>query len=375
MGSKKTDKTKRNVKSSNLRRAYYDVKNTGSYGGVRRLVDSIGKTTNTSTAKRWLSTQSPYSLHKPIRKKFPTRKYMVSGVDELWQLDLLEMIPYAKINKGYKYILTCIDVFSRYARALPAKSKNGEEIASLMTKMFKVTYPHKIQTDRGKEFYNAHVQKLLKSLDIEHYTVNSQFKAPHVERFNRTVREKLTRLFTHKGNKIWINDLVNLVDTYNRTKHRGINNRRPVDVNKENEAELWQTQEKERLKREQTATSQVAYRLMDLVRISRISSHQTFIKNFDQNWSEEIFRIVAVDTSTKPTMYVIEDMEHNVIEGKFYKHELQVVDTKPEEYRIEKVIRTRGTGKNKEHLVKWYGYDSKHNSWIKASSINKPSKR
>ena len=111
--------------------------------------------------------------------------------------------------------------------------------------------------------------------------------------------------------------------------------------------------------------------LLDYVRISQISVEHHFNKNFDQNWSDEVFRIVGIDTKEKPTMYVIEDLEHNVIEGKFYKAELQSIGKeKPEIYRIEKIVRTRGTGANKQYLVKWHGYSSEHNSWVHASSIN-----
>ena len=98
------------------------------------------------------------------------------------------MIPYAKINKGYKYILVCIDIFSRYARAQPCKTKSGDEVSSAMLKMLKSNQPRRIQTDRGKEFYNSHVRtRVLDKFGIHLYTVNSQFKAAIVERFNRTL--------------------------------------------------------------------------------------------------------------------------------------------------------------------------------------------
>ena len=78
---------------------------------------------------------------------------------------------------------------------------------------------------------------------MNHYTVNSQFKAPHVERFNRTLREKLNRCFTYHGHKIWYNALQNIIDTYNRTKHIGIFMRTPISINKTNEMKLWEEQQ------------------------------------------------------------------------------------------------------------------------------------
>ena len=83
-----------------------------------------------------------------------------------------------------------------------------------------------------------------------------------------------------------------------------------------------------------------------------------------------MFRIVGIDMKAKPIMYVLEDLNNNVIEGKFYKEELQAILEKPEIYRIEKIFQTKGKGVYKQYFVKWHGYSSEHNSWIKASQID-----
>ena len=345
---------------------YYDLSNEGGYGGIKRLVKS-SKHANIQSTSKWLRTQPTYSLHKPFRKRFPTRKYKTSSINDLWQMDLMEMIPYASINKGYRYILTCIDVFSRLARAEPLKSKNSRDVTSAIGKMLKVgAIPRHIQTDLGKEFYNKDVQSLFKKHKINHYTVYSQFKAALVERFNRTLREKLNRYFTHKGKKTWYDILPTIIDTYNHTKHRGINLRRPVDIGNENEQDVWEEQQQSTLTQQ---SSSHTHPLLTYVRISRIAKGP-FNKNFDQNWSEEVFRIVAVDKKSYPPMYTIEDLSNNVIEGKFYHQELQDIGPKPPQvYRIEKIIKSRGKGEAKEYFVKWHGYDSTHNTWIPAKNL------
>jgi hypothetical protein len=71
-------------------------------------------------------------------------------------------------------------------------------------------------------------------------------------------------------------------------------------------------------------------------------------------------------------MYVIEDMDKQIIVGKFYKEELQDIGkTPPEVFRIEKIIKTRGIGKHKQHWVKWVGYNNSHNSWVSAFNLIK----
>ena len=348
-----------------MKDVYYDPSQVEAFGGKPRLQKRFSR----KQVDEWLPTQLTYSLHKPIRKKFPTRAYRVAGIDDTWQMDMLEMIPYAKVNKGYKYILVCIDVFSRFARALPCKTKSGDEVATAMLKMLKTTQPRRIQTDRGKEFYNSHVRtRVLEKHNIHLYTVNSQFKAAIVERFNRTLREKLNRYFTHTGRKVWHVILPQIIATYNESKHRGIFGMRPIDVTQDTEAQLWS------LKNAKSSTlvkSEKPLNLLDYVRISLISmTRLQFNRNFDQNCSDEVFRVVGIDTKASPTMYIIEDESGTVVDGKFYKAELQHIHDKPEVYRIEKIIRTKGKGAYKQYLVKWHGYSNEHNSWIKASQID-----
>ena len=350
-------------KKTKIEDVYYDPDQVEGFGGKPRLLKRFSR----KQVNEWLPTQLTYSLHKPIRKKFPTRAYRTSGIDDTWQMDLMEMIPYAKVNKGYKYILVCIDIFSRFARALPCKTKTGDEVATVMLKMLKTAQPRRIQTDRGKEFYNSHVRtRVLEKHGIQLYTVNSQFKAAIVERFNRTLREKLSRFFTHTGRKVWCNVLPQIISTYNATKHRGIFNMRPMDVTPESESQLWS------LKNQGSTIDKNPLKLLDYVRISLITlARLQFNRNFDQNWSDEVFRIIGIDTKASPTMYIIEDESGNVVDGKFYKPELQYIGTvKPEVYRIEKILRTKGKGVYKQYLVKWHGYSNEHNSWIKASQID-----
>jgi len=107
-------------------------------------------------------------LHAPARKNFPRRHVIVYGYDDLWQADVVEMRPYARYNKSYNYILTVIDVLSKYAWALPLKTKSGNEMVDAIAKIIRDDRrcPKNLQTDMGKEFYNANVQKLLKKHNI-----------------------------------------------------------------------------------------------------------------------------------------------------------------------------------------------------------------
>ena len=109
-----------------------------------------------------LGRQASYSLHKPSRKNFKRNQTVVGGIDQQWQADLADMQALSTRNKGTKFILTFIDVFSKYAWAIPVKNKGGPEMKNafeLLFQMSKRPKPDKLQTDSGKEFLNKEVQK------------------------------------------------------------------------------------------------------------------------------------------------------------------------------------------------------------------------
>lgn len=89
-------------------------------------------------------------LHKPARRNFTRRRVIIKGLQDLMQIDLISLIPYAKFNKGYKYILVAIDTFSKYVWAVPLKQKNGKEVADAMKKILadENAVPRHIQSDR-----------------------------------------------------------------------------------------------------------------------------------------------------------------------------------------------------------------------------------
>ena len=173
-------------------------------------------------------------LHAPARRNFPRRRVIVRGYDDLWQADIVEMYPYSSFNRGHHYIFTVIDVLSKYAWAVPLKSKGGSETADAIVEIIRASgrCPKNLQTDMGKEFYNVDVQKILKKHNVDHYSTYSTLKASVVERFNRTLKSDMWKMFTLNGNYKWIDELPRLVSDYNARKHRTIGQRNSRDRRK-----------------------------------------------------------------------------------------------------------------------------------------------
>ena len=108
------------------------------------------------------------------------------GIDYLYQIDLVDMSKFADENDDYKWIITCIDTFSKKAWAFKVRDKSGVSITNTMKVLLLVNRPQKIEFDQGTEFYNPQFLKLLQTYGIKHYSIYSDRKCSIVERFNRT---------------------------------------------------------------------------------------------------------------------------------------------------------------------------------------------
>jgi len=296
-------------------------------------------------------------LHGPARLRYPRRRVITRGLHELWQADLVDMQPYAKVNRGMRYILTVIDVYSKFAWAEPIKKKTGDEMKKAFARILRRTpaKPKLLQTDKGTEFYNAPFSQWLRTHGIRHYSTFSNTKASVVERFNRTLKERMWMRFSGEGTHRWIGMLTSLLRDYNNTKHRTIG-MKPIDV------------KDDRLMR--TVYSRVKtvdvrdlnrFRVGDLVRVSKHKS--LFQKGYEASWSTELFKISRVHLSM-PVTFSLEDLRGEPIAGRFYIEELKPTRY-PDQYLVERVLRKKG----KLRYVKWLGFDSRHNSWVHERDI------
>lgn len=294
-------------------------------------------------------------LHKPARRTYPRRKYIIRGFDDTWQADLGEFGFYAKENKGYKYILFVIDTFSKFLWTAPLKNKSGDSVTLAMKKILEsdVRRPKKLQTDAGKEFYNKKFQNLLQDYNITLYSTYTIVKAAMAERVIKTIKEKLYKMFGLRGNNRWYDILDDVTNEYNRRKHRTIK-MRPCDVTKNTP-----------LIRNVYAHIKIAgARKLNIGDVVRISKQKTiFSKGYTQNWTTELFKIYKINIST-PVTYLLEDMQGNPISGGFYEQELQKTKY-PDVYLVEKILKRKGT----KMYIKWLGLDRSHNSWIDKKDI------
>ena len=282
-------------------------------------------------------------------------------VDEIWGADLVEMQEWSKQNNGYRYMLNIIDVFSKYAWSVPLKDKRGESVTIAFKSIVKSSnrQPKFLWVDQGKEFYNRNMDEWLKQNNITRYSTFGEHKSAVVERFNRTLKEKMWKRFTAENTRNWIGMLDRLINSYNNTKHSTVKMTPTEASKKNNEAYIIGSR-----KYRNVGDNKNKFRVGDRVRIGRIKG--AFEKGYLPNWSEEVFNIHKVQ-HTSPITYVLKDSSGEVLEGGFYKEELQ--KTSQELYRIEKILQRKKIKGVDHALVKWVGYSKKYNEWIPTKNL------
>ena len=252
-----------------------------------------------------------------------------------------------KDNEEVNFLLLVIDIFSKYGWIKPLKNKKGETVANALKTIFKERKPEKLWTDKGREFYNKDVKEL-----IELYSTENEEKSSIVERWIRTMKEKMWKYFTDNNTYNYMDVLPDLVKDYNNTVHSSTK-LTPIDASKKkNELTVWRNLYPDRYKINDITPK---FSVGDRVRITK--KKKDFEKGYTTRWTEEIFTIKET-RNTDPITYKLEDLEGEEIKRTFYEPELQ--KTEQQIYRIEKIIK-KEKGKS---LVKWKRYSDKFNSWV-----------
>ena len=309
------------MKNQILEEIYNDASQPGSLSGLEnfyRVLKSKKIKIKRPELKNWLSTQNVYTRHKPIVKQFPRNQVITRGIDDLWQIDLADLQKISKFNDNNRYLVTCIDVFSKFAWVVPIKNKKSDTVLEAFKFIVNSSgrKPNFLQSDQGTEFLNSKFKEYLSEIDVGFYYVNSELKASVIERFNRTIKEKIYKYFTLKNTERYSDILDTLIQTYNNSYHRSIKTL-PSKVNKENEKTIHQI-----LYKKDSRDKVFNFEVGQTVRITKYK--HIFEKGYTPKWTDEIFK-VKYQIPRDPVVYKIEDLNNEEIEGVFYEPELQKV--------------------------------------------------
>ena len=346
----------------------------GSFSGKSAFIRALarrGTKIKRKDVDDYLMNEETYTLHRPNRKKYKRNQVIVSGIDDTFQADLIDVSNISRFNDNNKFLLTCIDVFSKYAWVVPIKKKGAQEVLAAFKTIFADgRIPKRLQTDEGNEFMNRTLRAYLEKHKIKIYILNSEMKAAVVERFNRTLKEKMWRYFTFKQSYRYLDVLQDLVLSYNNSYHRTIKTS-PTQVNKSNEDQIWQTIYGRGKQVPLEKPTKFKFKIGDVVRISKAKA--IFEKGYTANWTRELFKIYEC-LPRQPPVYKLIDThptKPEIIQGVFYEENLQKVSKTDEIYYVDRVIKERVLRGKKEVYIKWLGYPDKYNSWEPVTNVVK----
>ena len=296
-----------------LRDKAYDIASNPKYDGYQRgLASMVYKFFDKKSTGSGIASSSILAdeRHKPFIRKFNKRKVYSQFKDNIWGADLADMQSLSRKNKGIKYLLCAIDLYSKYAFVIPLKDKKGISIVNAFNKIIKQSNrkPNKIWVDQGGEFYNNVFEKWLSDNDINMYSTYNEGKSVVAERFIRTLKNKWYKHMMATGKYVYYDVLDDLVYKYNNTKHSTIK-MKPIDVKNNKRVYIDEHYEKDS-----------KFKVGDRVRISRYKN--IFAKGYAPNWSSEIF-IGNKINDTVPYTYNLKDLNDEEIIGSFYDKELQ----------------------------------------------------
>ena len=316
--------------------------------------------------KQWMHGLDAYTIHKQAKKPNPRNPTFVYRKRYQFQIDLVELGELSRENDNYRYLLTCIDIFTRYAFVEPLKNKTAPEFLRGFKNIMKKAkqFPLKILADRGSEIKNKHMQQFCRENGIKLLHSDNFVHAPFVERFNRTLKNLMFRYMTWRETDRFIDVLPALVRTYNTRKHRMIG-MTPVEAeDPKNASKISNIQEKWYLEKSRKPP---LFKKGQTVRISKLKGQ--FDKGYNEQFLEEIYKIKKVFTRLPIPTYELQTLdEDETIEGNFYQNELTPAEA-PEIFKIEKILRKRKDRKTGKTMVyvKWKGY--KNPSWIPETDV------
>ena len=348
-----------------LKSIYYDFGKEGALNNTPETLLRLGRKRLPKLTRKqvlqFLTKQPSYTVHRRLAKiQFPRRAIQVRAPLLRVDADLIELGDLAPWNDQYKYILNCIDAFTKFIWVKPLKRKDATTTSEAFKELMdeqgmscKVLY-----TDAGTEFLGAPFQRLLSQRSIHHKTCGGeQFHCPFTERANRTLKEKLFQAMTSQTTRRWLELLPKIVSTYNQTVH-STTKMRPANITDKDTFRVYDATHAKKAKKPKHPPR---FQKGDYVRI--LHSRGPFIKGYLPRFTWEIFQIVGRLPGEGPHAYFLKDLKGEpIVQGVFYEHELSKVDPSilGEGFPIREILQRRG----QEVLVWWQGFPRNQAEWI-----------
>jgi len=307
--------------------------------------------------KRWVAQHDVQTLFSFKRTRFIRRKVIVPGPDHMYDGDVMDMRKFSRNNRGMKYLMVYIDVFSRmlYLDAMADKSGPlmADKTEAFLTALPKI--PKIIRTDAGKEYVNGRYKELMDRFGIYHQLASHPHKSNYAERAILYVKRKLYKLMHQENGTSWVDHMRAVQEGHNAKRNAAIG-MAPSEVGPANQARVWNRLYMPKPSRRRAPPR---YKRGDFVRI--LKPKETFLRGYKQRMTDEIF-LVGQRIASTPYTYVLVDLLGKRIKGVFYEAETTLIPGfDPARPEVSKVIRRR----RGMRLVQYRGFPERHKVWIR----------
>ena len=355
--------------------------NPAAYSGQNIVAKHIPLVTKENAATQLLPSTTTYQKYRTAKPPKQYNPYFVRKIRKLFQSDLIFMrnpISMVRKNEGYQYILIVQDTFTRKVWAMPLKNKNASTVLVGLEKIFDRLMPisnnARLVVDRGTEYINAVVARMLKRHNIE-ITHPSNGHAPHIERANLSLQRILYQQMNEKSSERWIDFLQNALTIMNTRHHRIIKmspNEAELSENANKINEAMAVYRHKAFRKEQTKSHRKKapkFKEGDHVRILKIKG--VYARGYDRTFTTKVYVVRKVLDHLPITMYTLNQWgKDEPLEGNFYPEELSIV--KGSIFKVAKVLIHRQRRNGVLHsFVQWEGYPESYNSWIPSRNILK----
>ena len=360
-----------------VEKTYLDPRNPGSYTGVSAISNLVKEQLPQYTSgdikgitKNVLSTKPSYYLNVQPKNNFLRSRISSAGVNYMFDTDLMNMYPFGRYNKGFKYVLLVIDIFTRFVMTRALKSKSHVDVVPAMESILKERTCKVMRSDAGGEFTSYAIKQLYRKYKIKHYIAYNDGKASFAERGIKSIKNKLIRYMRANNTYKWQDVLQDITHSYNNTIHSSIG-RKPSDVTNENEDKLFHDQYnsisskdiRNAKRRSDNIRASRNINIGDYVRLSIVK--KPFQKEYEPKWTGELFQVYKTTVRDGCIVFYVRDLLGEVIEGSFYVQQLQkALVQETDLYRYEKVVGRRTRNGVKQRLIRWAYYPPKFDEWV-----------
>ena len=325
--------------------------------------------------RRALEHVDAHTLHREYKRPRVFNPFYAYVRRQRFQADLITVQSLKGANDGVAYLNLIIDTFSRKIWVIPQRDKSGAATAAGLEAWLRLiaddSHPGKqLLTDAGREYCNAAARRVFRAHGVKHETTTNIVKSALAERANKSLQVLIYKYLTDRGEDRYLDALPGLVRSYNDRPHRSLDNRSPNFADKKgNELFIRGLQAGRFAERHKRGGRTPKLAPGDRVRIKTYGTGiNTARRAYLQQFKGELFTVRSANSTLPVPLYNIRSMDtEEDISGGFYANELQRV--RGDSFKVEAVLRRRGTGEDEEFLVKWKDFGPRWNSWVKRSDF------